>query len=126
LLVGSLSLPYFALCVVIGGAGIGTAGCQHGVNAVSGALYPTVIRSTGAGWALGVGRIGQIVGPLSGGLLLGFGWPPRDIFLAASGPALAAALGMAALTHLRSREDRPAATTPSGLAPALRPDGDAL
>jgi AAHS family 4-hydroxybenzoate transporter-like MFS transporter len=114
LLVGSVALPYAALCVVIGGVGIGIGGGQHGINAVSGALYPVAIRSTGAGWALGVGRVGQIVGPLAGGLLLGLGWQLRDIFLAASGPAFCVALGMATLAHLCRRQDRPAALMRSG------------
>ena len=110
---GMLALPYAALCLVIGGVGIGIGGGQHGINAISGAVYPAAIRSTGAGWALGVGRIGQIAGPLAGGLLLGFGWRPGDIFLAASGPAFCVALGMAALSYLRIGANRPAAAMPS-------------
>ena len=67
-----------------------------------GALYPPPIRSTGTGWALGLGRIGQIGGPLIGGLLLGLGWASRDIFLAASFPATCCvAIGMATLGWLR-------------------------
>ena len=106
-LVGAFELPYALLCLVVGGAGIGIGGCQHGINAVSGALYPPAIRATGTGWALGIGRIGQIGGPLVGGTLLGLGWPPRDIFLAASVPAACVAIGMAILGWLRYRhEDR--------------------
>jgi MFS transporter, AAHS family, 4-hydroxybenzoate transporter len=113
LLIGSLALPLDGLCVVIIGAGMGTGGCQPGINAISGALYPAHIRSTGAGWALGVGRVGQIVGPLVGGLLLGLGWQPRATFLVASGPAFCVALAMATLAHLRSRENRTAAIAPN-------------
>jgi hypothetical protein len=32
-----------------------------------------VARSTGIGWALGVGRVGAVLGPLAGGLLVGSG-----------------------------------------------------
>ena len=49
--------------------GICMLGGQVGLNAVSGTIYPTYIRSTGAGWAFGVGRIGSILGPVIGGLL---------------------------------------------------------
>jgi AAHS family 4-hydroxybenzoate transporter-like MFS transporter len=103
--VGLFELPFALLCVVIGGAGIGIGGCQHGINSVSGALYPPAIRATGTGWALGLGRIGQIGGPLVGGTLLGLGWPSRDIFLAASGPAACVAIGMATLGWLRHQHD---------------------
>jgi AAHS family 4-hydroxybenzoate transporter-like MFS transporter len=99
--VGLFELPFALLCVVICGAGIGIGGCQHGINSVSGALYPPAIRATGTGWALGLGRIGQIGGPLIGGTLLGLGWASRDIFLAASGPAACVAIGMATLGWLQ-------------------------
>jgi AAHS family 4-hydroxybenzoate transporter-like MFS transporter len=105
LLVGAFELPFPLLCLVLGGAGIGIGGCQHGINSVSGALYPPAIRATGAGWALGFGRIGQIGGPLVGGTLLGLGWASRDIFLAASVPAACVAVGMGTLGWLRYRHD---------------------
>jgi hypothetical protein len=34
-------------------------GGQTGINALSGTIYPTYMRSTGSGWALGMGRIGR-------------------------------------------------------------------
>jgi AAHS family 4-hydroxybenzoate transporter-like MFS transporter len=107
---GSMALPYIALCAAVGGVGVGIGGGQHGINSVSGAIYPASIRATGAGWALGVGRMGQILGPLAGGLLLGLGWPPRTIFLAASGPAFCVVVGMGLLAYLRAHQDRLAAT----------------
>lgn len=110
LMFASLMLPYVAVCVVIGRVGIGIGGGQHGINAVSGAIYPAETRATGAGWALGIGRAGQVCGPLGGGLLLGFGWQPRGIFLAASVPAFCAAIGMAILAWLRRGENRLGAT----------------
>ncbi len=82
------------------------ADAEHGINAVSGALYPAAIRATGAGWALGIGRVGQIAGPLTGGLLLGLGWEPRDIFLAAAAPTFCVAMGMAALAVLSRRRSQ--------------------
>jgi AAHS family 4-hydroxybenzoate transporter-like MFS transporter len=113
LLVGAFELPYPLLCLVICGAGIGIGGCQHGINSVSGALYPPAVRATGAGWALGLGRVGQIGGPLVGGTLLQLGWASRDIFLAASIPAACVAIGMATLGWLRQKHDaRVAAAAP--------------
>jgi AAHS family 4-hydroxybenzoate transporter-like MFS transporter len=120
LTVGLFELPFALLCVVVCGAGIGIGGCQHGINSVSGALYPPAIRATGVGWALGVGRIGQIGGPLVGGTLLGLGWAARDIFLAASVPAACVAVGMATLGWLRYRHEARGAVVPGGV-PILQP-----
>jgi AAHS family 4-hydroxybenzoate transporter-like MFS transporter len=56
-------------------------GAQAGLNALAAKFYPTPIRSTGVGWALGVGRVGSIVGPLVGGVMLGAGWKPKEIII---------------------------------------------
>jgi len=96
--IGSIRLPYVLLCLVAASLGIGSAG-PIGINTVSGTLYPASIRATGVGWVLGVGRLGQVVGPLGAGLLLGRGWDPRAILLAVSVPAFCAAIGMTLLAH---------------------------
>jgi AAHS family 4-hydroxybenzoate transporter-like MFS transporter len=69
-------------------------GAQAGLNALAARFYPTSIRSTGVGWALGVGRLGSIAGPLLGGMMLGIGWSPRGLLLSA---AFFAACGWAAI-----------------------------
>src|SRR5581483_2806313 len=98
--------PRFALLVLLlGGVGIG-AGCQSGINALSGAAYPPPIRSTGAGWAMGVGRIGTIAGPLLGGLLIQLGLTPRTIFSVASIPALGAAMLLLFLEWINRTDTR--------------------
>jgi MFS transporter, AAHS family, 4-hydroxybenzoate transporter len=66
--------------------------------------YQTAIRSTSVGWALGVGRIGSIIGPVAGGLLLSAHWSAQAVVLVAVVPALLAA---AAVFALRSRGPRP-------------------
>jgi hypothetical protein len=50
--IGLFDPPFWLLPIVICGAGIG-GGCQAGINSLSGLVYPSAIRSTGAGWALG-------------------------------------------------------------------------
>ena len=57
----------------------------------SSTIYPTLVRSTGVGWGLGIGRIGSIVGPLLGGWALLAGWTSREIFAAGAVPAILAA-----------------------------------
>jgi AAHS family 4-hydroxybenzoate transporter-like MFS transporter len=67
-------------------------------------FYPTTIRSTGVGWCSGIGRIGSIVGPLIGGLLLSLAWTPWQIFLAGVLPAFcsAAVVALSARAGTRS------------------------
>jgi AAHS family 4-hydroxybenzoate transporter-like MFS transporter len=77
--------------------GFGVSGAQIGLNAVTANAYPTAVRSTGIGWALGVGRIGSILGPTLGGTLLAMGWSPQALLLTAIAPALMAAAAVFAL-----------------------------
>jgi AAHS family 4-hydroxybenzoate transporter-like MFS transporter len=99
--IGLFDPPFGLFSVIICGAGIGVGGCQPGINSLSGRIYPPMIRSTGAGWALGSGRVGAIAGPLLGGILLAHGWQAREIFIAAAIPALGTMLSMAILGRLR-------------------------
>ena len=98
--IGLFNPPFRLLSIIIFGAGI-AGGCQAGINSLSGLAYPPAIRSTGAGWALGAGRIGTITGPLLGGLLLSLGFRPNNMFVAAAIPGFFAALLMAVLDRLR-------------------------
>ncbi len=98
---GLLGPPFWLLLVIVCGAGLGIGGCQTGINALSGRIYPPFIRSTGAGWALAAGRVGTIVGPLLGGVLLALGFRAQDIFVAAALPILSVTVLMAMLGQLR-------------------------
>jgi AAHS family 4-hydroxybenzoate transporter-like MFS transporter len=49
---------------------------------------------------LGIGRVGSILGPVIGGVLLGVGWTPAALLLAAVVPALIAATAVFALRHV--------------------------
>jgi AAHS family 4-hydroxybenzoate transporter-like MFS transporter len=79
------------------GIGIGTVGAQNCNNGVAAKFYPTSIRATGVGWALAVGRIGSIVGPVVGGFLLATKVDIRTIFLVAAVPPLVAAAAYLAM-----------------------------
>jgi len=105
--IGLLEPGFSSLSVIICGAGIGIGGCQTGLNSLSGRIYPLHIRSTGAGWALALGRVGAILGPLLGGLLLGFGFRPKEIFVMASVPVFAVTVLMAILARLRPDTNEP-------------------
>ena len=60
--------------VIVFVAGWCIVGGQPGINALSATYYPTYLRSTGVGAGLGVGRVGAIVGPYIGGMLLAQQW----------------------------------------------------
>ena len=93
-LMGSLGLitsSFLLVGVVAFLLGLFVTGAQAGINVLAASFYPTSIRSTGLGWALGVGRVGSIVGPLVAGMMLSFGWQPRQLLIAGAAPALIAA-----------------------------------
>jgi len=96
-LIALVALPYFALLIVIFFAGTTVIGSQNGANGTCGALYPARMRTTGIGWAIGIGRVGSIVSPILGGYLLARGLPPTQIFLSACLFALVAAVATALL-----------------------------
>ena len=76
------------LSIVVFIAGWCVVGGQPGLNALSASYYPTYLRATGVGAGLGVGRIGAIVGPYIGGVLIGRQWGSEELFYAAAVPAL--------------------------------------
>jgi MFS transporter, AAHS family, 4-hydroxybenzoate transporter len=92
-----VSLAYALLLVVISLAGLTIIGSQTGLNGTCGKLYPARMRTSGLGWAIGVGRIGSVVAPMLGGYLLSIGIPPTQIFLSACFIALIAATATALL-----------------------------
>jgi MFS transporter, AAHS family, 4-hydroxybenzoate transporter len=69
-------------------------------------FYPTAIRSTGVGWALGIGRIGSIIGPTLGGTLLALGGETRHIFWAASIPPLIATTAAFGAAYIEKHKGR--------------------
>ena len=85
---GSIALA----AISIFAAGFCIVGGQTAANAIAATFYPTAVRSTGVGWALGIGRIGSIIGPLAGGVFLARHLPAPDLFLIAAAAPLCAAL----------------------------------
>ena len=75
-------------------AGFFLIGAQVGEIVLPGMIYPTYIRSTGAGWATGIGRFGSILGPVIGGVLIGLGLSLPQLFLCAAAPAFGSALAV--------------------------------
>jgi MFS transporter, AAHS family, 4-hydroxybenzoate transporter len=86
-------------------------GGQGSLNTISAMFYPTAIRATGIGWALGVGRIGAVIGPAVGGILVGAGFAPANVFLANVVPAVIGVIAIA-LFNLRHAAASEAAVAP--------------
>jgi AAHS family 4-hydroxybenzoate transporter-like MFS transporter len=82
-------------------AGACIMGGMPGLYAVIASVYPTTIRSTGVGTVLAVGRIGSVLGPAAGGLLLALEWSLAAIFVAMATPGLLWAAGMWMAPRLR-------------------------
>ncbi|TVT10234.1 aromatic acid/H+ symport family MFS transporter [Amycolatopsis bartoniae] len=100
--------PAGPLLVLTAVAGFG-ANTQTLVNAFVGGHYPPAARATALGWALAVGRIGGIIGPTYGGLLvtavqngtLGAGWS----FYGFAIPAVVAAVAIPLVPRSRGADD---------------------
>src|SRR6202790_2180117 len=93
----AISAPAWVLLVGEFCAGFCVTGGKKRITALSAIFYPAPIRSTGVGWALGVGRLGGIGGPLLVGVLLGYHLQPASLFYAAAVPMLLAGVLVATL-----------------------------
>ena len=80
-----LLLVYFLL-------GFSLQGGFVGLYAVATRLYPTEFKTTGVGWAIGMGRVGGILAPLIGGFLISVGLSMSANFFIFSIPALFASV----------------------------------
>jgi MFS transporter, AAHS family, 4-hydroxybenzoate transporter len=98
--IGQVGHSAVLVSVAIFAAGFCVVGGQIAANALAAAFYPTSVRATGVGWALGMGRVGSIVGPLVGGVLLAGKWSTAAVFFTAAGAALCAALAAFGLSRL--------------------------
>jgi AAHS family 4-hydroxybenzoate transporter-like MFS transporter len=78
-----MAVNFLSGCCISGG--------QKSVIALAAVFYPAPVRSTGVGWALGVGRIGGILSPLLLGRALDGGTPPSIAFYVMALPMLAGA-----------------------------------
>ncbi|WP_168213066.1 MULTISPECIES: MFS transporter [unclassified Bradyrhizobium] len=89
-MMGTPGLAPFILGAIIAGAGFCVTGNNFGINAALVMIYPTSIRSTGAGWAQAAGRLGSLAGPMVGGMLLAMHLPQKQLYYV---PALSLGVG---------------------------------
>jgi len=86
--------PAFAIAFAIGAFIFAS---MAGLYAFAPIIYAASIRTTGMGWAIGIGRIGAILAPLTAGALLDGGWAAPHLYYAYAVPLLAAAVAVLAL-----------------------------
>ena len=103
------------LFLLVGLAGASTIGTQIVTYAYAGQFYPSAIRSTGIGWASGVGRSGAILAPIVIGTLVGMALPLQQNFIAIAIPAVVATIAVSLIRHERS------ATAAIGAGPQAHP-----
>lgn len=84
---GLLALNIFIFCI-----GLSLQGAFTAIYALAARVYPATIRTTGIGWAAGLGRVGGIVSPVIIGLLAASGWDMFSLFLLSAVPLIIAGI----------------------------------
>lgn len=95
-----VKVPEPVLFVLVGLAGASTIGTQIVTYAFAGQFYPMAAKSTGIGWASGVGRSGAILAPIVIGLLVSQALPLQQNFLAIAVPGLIAMVAVGLMRPL--------------------------
>ncbi len=90
-------LALFGLAAI---AGVGALATQLCLNALTTQRYDAVIRATGLGWALSVGRLGSVASPLVAGTLLSAGASSANVLLLGVVPPLFCIIGVICLAKL--------------------------
>lgn len=105
-----LSMPAAVLFLAVGLAGVGTIGTQVLIYGLVSNYYPTNARAAGVAWCAGFGRLGGIVGPIIGGVLVGAGVGGStafQLFAAISLAGTLVALAVPRPAHAESRRAEP-------------------
>jgi MFS transporter, AAHS family, 4-hydroxybenzoate transporter len=88
---------FAVLAMLSFGAGFCVVGSQIGANALASTFYPAAAHATGVGWALGIGRLGAIAGPLLGGLIVARNWSTATVFVLGAIPSICASMAILAM-----------------------------
>ena len=95
--------PLFLFTALIGFSGVGVMG---GLYATVARVYPPEIRTTGTGWAIGVGRLGAIIGPFVAGLMFELDWRRQAYYFVFAVPYFLAAIAVSRTAYLSMRTGR--------------------
>lgn len=76
------SAQWTAVVLILGViVGLFINGCIAGLYVLTPQSYSSGMRSTGAGWGIGIGRFGAIIAPTVTGALMDGGWTPEAIYV---------------------------------------------
>lgn len=87
-----VQMPAAGIFLAVALAGVGTIGTQVLIYGLVSNYYPTRARAAGVAWCAGFGRLGGIVGPIVGGVLVGAGVGGSTAFQLFAGISLLGAL----------------------------------
>ena len=96
-LFGALSSSLLTAFAVAFAIGVFLFASMAGLYAVTQSSYPVQVRTTGIGYAIGVGRLGAILAPLCAGFFIDAGWTPNKLYYVFALPLFAAMVAMGAL-----------------------------
>lgn len=86
-------------------AAIGAAlfGAMAGLYSLAPMVFGASVRTTGLGWAIGIGRVGAIVSPLAAGVLVDSGWQPANLYYVLALPLIVAIVAVLAMRLIGDR-----------------------
>lgn len=102
----SYSLPMYVLYSCIAIAGAASIGGQIILLAYIAQFYPSTIRSTGTGMALGVGRIGAMLGPILCGWIISLKLPMAYNFISLAIPFMIACFSIICIGFFIKSRDK--------------------
>jgi len=76
-----IEMPPALLFATVFMSGVCVIGTQFGLYALAGIIYPTTLRSSGVGAAIGIGKLGSVAGSMLGGVLLAMHLPIARLFV---------------------------------------------
>ena len=96
---GGVAMPVGLVLLTAFAIGVTLQGGFNGIYPLATCVYPVKVRSSGLGWAMGLGRSGAVLGPMLAGIMLSLHTPLIILFL-----TLAVALVIAALSAASVRQ----------------------
>lgn len=99
ILFGGVVMPVGAVLGTAFAIGVTLQGGFNGLYPLSACVYPVRMRSSGLGWAMGIGRAGAVIGPLLSGYILSLHLPLVVLFATLAVPLVIAALCTGAIRH---------------------------
>lgn len=109
-------LPMYPFIIL---AGIGVIGTQVLTYGLASNYYGTASRAAGVSWVAGFGRLGGIVGPLIGGIIMGAGLGATVSFWIFAGAAILGALATALIPRSPAEAEIMVVAAPTPREPAL-------